>query len=299
MNLTIGWIIAMFSVIGGYVGVSLHGSTEPVSFYAVGNALYHLWQPFEYLIIIGASFGAMIASNKKRVLSKIWLAVRNIFKPNKINKDSNVELLCLMFELTQKIKRNGLMSLEADIEDPQSSPIFNKYKTVKNDQKMVDFITDYLRMMLAGSMDLIQFESLMEQEIEVLNDEARTPAVAVHTMADGLPAFGIVAAIMGVVIAMQYINDPAVGEKIAAAMVGTFLGVLLAYAIVTPVAKVLEHNAEVEIRPYSAVKAILLAHLNNFPPSASVEFGRKVLYSDQRPTFEELEEGTREVIRAK
>jgi chemotaxis protein MotA len=118
-------------------------------------------------------------------------------------------------------------------------------------------------------------------------------------MADGLPAFGIVAAIMGVVISMQYINDPSVGEKIAAAMVGTFLGVLLSYAIVSPVAKVLEHNAEVEIRPYSAVKAILLAHLNNFPPSAAVEFGRKVLFSDQRPSFEELEEGTREVVRAK
>ncbi|MBU3599748.1 flagellar motor stator protein MotA [Polynucleobacter sp. 30F-ANTBAC] len=299
MNLTIGWIIAIFSVIGGYVGVSLHGSTEPISFYAVGNSLFHLWQPFEYLIIIGASFGAMIASNKKRVLSKIWLAVRNIFKPNKINKESNVELLCLMFELTQKIKRNGLMSLESDIEEPQTSPIFNRYPTVRDDQKMIDFITDYLRMMLAGSMDLVQFESLMEQEIDVLHDEASTPAVAVHTMADGLPAFGIVAAIMGVVISMQYINDPSVGEKIAAAMVGTFLGVLLSYAIVSPVAKVLEHNAEVEIRPYSAVKAILLAHLNNFPPSAAVEFGRKVLFSDQRPSFEELEEGTREVVRAK
>jgi len=138
---------------------------------------------------------------------------------------------------------------------------------------------------------------LMQQEIEVLEEELLVSADAVHTVADGLPAFGIVAAIMGVVIALQSINQPSIGEKIASAMVGTFLGVLLSYSIVTPIAKVLEHDADTELRPYSAVKAILLAYLNNFPPFAAVEFGRKVLYSDQRPSFDDLETDTREILR--
>ena len=155
-----------------------------------------------------------------------------------------------------------------------------------------------MRMMLGGSMNLGQFESLMEQEIEVLEEELRVSADAVHTVADGLPAFGIVAAIMGVVIALQSINQPSIGEKIAAAMVGTFLGVLLSYSIVTPLAKILEHNADVDLRPYSSVKAILLAFLNDFPPFAAVEFGRKVLYTDQRPSFEDLELRTREILRS-
>jgi chemotaxis protein MotA len=245
------------------------------------------------LIIFGAALGTLVAANKARNLKNLGRAFSRIFVRASTTRETNVQLLNLMFELLQRVKRDGPRSVEVDIENPAASPLFVKFPKVLANARLVEFITDYFRMMLDGSVTLGQLEGVMHQEIEVLHEEQIQPSHSMMTLADSLPAFGIVAAIMGVVIAMQYINDPSVGEKIAAAMVGTFLGVLLAYAIVTPVAKVLEHNAEVEIRPYSAVKAILLAHLNNFPPSAAVEFGRKVLYSDQRPTFEELEDAGR------
>jgi chemotaxis protein MotA len=295
MNLTIGLTLALICIFGGYVGVSLGG--EEHSLNTVLTALGHLWQPFEFIIIIGASFGAMVASNKGRVLKKIWKSFKGIFVSQTAGMTSNRELLCLMFELIQKINRNGMKSVEEDIEAPLTSPLFQKYPLVLSDGRLTAFISEYMRMMLGGTMNLAQFESLMQQEIEVLEEELLVSADAVHTVADGLPAFGIVAAIMGVVIALQSINQPSIGEKIASAMVGTFLGVLLSYSIVTPIAKVLEHDADAELRPFSAVKAILLAYLNNFPPFAAVEFGRKVLYSDQRPSFDDLEKDTREILR--
>jgi chemotaxis protein MotA len=296
MNLTVGLLLALGCIFGGYVGVSLHSSgwnTDDAL-----NALYHLWQPWEFVIIIGASFGAMVASNKGRVLKKIAVALKKMFTSNAVSLHTNEDLLCLMFELVQKISRGGMRSVEEDIESPKASAMFMKYPSVLANERLTSFISEYARMMLGGSMNLAQFESLMQQEIEVLEEELMVPADAVHTVADGLPAFGIVAAIMGVVIALQSINQPDIGEKIAAAMVGTFLGVLLSYSVVSPIAKVLEHDAEVELRPYYAVKAILLAYLNKFPPFAAVEFGRKVLFSDQRPSYEDLEKATREIMRS-
>ena len=239
----------------------------------------------------------MVASNKGRVLKKIGVALKKIFSPNAISLKTNQALLCLMFELVQKISRGGMRSVEEDIENPQASPLFMRYPTVLANDRLTSYISEYARMMLGGSMNLAHFDSLMQLEIEVLEEELMVPSDAVHTVADGLPAFGIVAAIMGVVIALQSINQPDIGEKIAAAMVGTFLGVLLSYSIVSPVAKVMEHDAEVELRPFYAVKAILLAYLNKFPPFAAVEFGRKVLFSDQRPSYEDLEKETREIMR--
>jgi chemotaxis protein MotA len=189
------------------------------------------------------------------------------------------------------------MSLEGDIEEPESSPLFEKYPEILKDHHLVDFITDYLRMMLGGSLDVIQIESLMEQELDVHHTEAHIPVNAVTNVGDGLPAFGIVAAVMGVVHTMGSIGLPPaeLGKLIGAALVGTFLGILLAYAFVSPVAKVLEQKADAEGRFYMAIKAILIASLNNFPPAAAVEFGRKVLFSYQRPSFAELDEGTKAV----
>jgi chemotaxis protein MotA len=295
MNLSVGLLIALGCIFGGYVGVSIHNDGWNLD--GALNALYHLWQPWEYVIIIGASFGAMVASNKGRVLKKIGVALKKIFSPNAISLKTNQALLCLMFELVQKISRGGMRSVEEDIENPQASPLFMRYPSVLANARLTSYISEYVRMMLGGSMNLAQFESLMQQEIEVLEEELMVPSDAVHTVADGLPAFGIVAAIMGVVIALQSINQPDIGEKIAAAMVGTFLGVLLSYSIVSPIAKVMEHDAEVELRPFYAVKAILLAYLNKFPPFAAVEFGRKVLFSDQRPSYEDLEKETRDIMR--
>ena len=283
MNIPIGWIIAMACALGGY---ALHG----------GNVMV-LWQPTEVLTIVGAAVGTMIAAKTPTNLKEMFSALGGAFNTAKTVKQKSLDLLCLMFEILQKIKRDGLMSLEGDIEEPESSPLFEKYPDILKDHHLVDFITDYLRMMLGGSLDVIQIESLMEQELDVHHQEAHIPVNAVTNVGDGLPAFGIVAAVMGVVHTMGSIGLPPaeLGKLIGAALVGTFLGILLAYAFVSPVAKVLEQKAEAESRAYMAVKAILIASLNNFPPAAAVEFGRKVLFSYQRPSFAELDEGTKAV----
>jgi chemotaxis protein MotA len=283
MNIPIGWIIAMACALGGY---ALHG----------GNIMV-LWQPTEVLTIVGAAVGTMIAANTPTNLKKMFAGLGGAFKGAGNVKQKSLDLLCLMFEILQKIKRDGLMSLEGDIEEPESSPLFEKYPEILKDHHLVDFITDYLRMMLGGSLDVIQIESLMEQELDVHHTEAHIPVNAVTNVGDGLPAFGIVAAVMGVVHTMGSIGLPPaeLGKLIGAALVGTFLGILLAYAFVSPVAKVLEQKADAEGRFYMAIKAILIASLNNFPPAAAVEFGRKVLFSYQRPSFAELDEGTKAV----
>jgi len=262
-----------------------------------GGHIMVLWQPTEVLTIVGAAVGTMIASNSMINLKKTFAALGGAFKGKTNIKQMHLDLLCLMFEILQKIKRDGLMSLEGDIEEPEASPLFEKYPLIVKDHHLVDFITDYLRMMLGGSLDVIQIESLMEQELDVHHQETHIPVASVTNVGDGLPAFGIVAAVMGVVHTMGSIGLPPaeLGKLIGAALVGTFLGILLAYAIVSPVAKVLEQNAEADTRAYMAVKAILIASLNNFPPAAAVEFGRKVLFSYQRPTFAELDEGTKAV----
>jgi chemotaxis protein MotA len=283
MNIPIGWIIAMGCALGGY---ALHGGHVGV-----------LWQPTEVLTIVGAAVGTMLASNTPTNLKAVFAALGSAFKSAGAVKKFHLDLLCLLFEILQKIKRDGLMSLEADIEEPDASPLFEKYPEILADHHLVDFITDYLRMMLGGALDLVQIESLMEQEIDVHHQEGYIPVASVTQVGDGLPAFGIVAAVMGVVHTMGSIGLPPaeLGKLIGAALVGTFLGILLAYAFVQPVAKVLEQKLALDARSYMAVKAVLIASLNNFPPAAAIEFGRKVLYMEQRPTFQELDEGTKAV----
>lgn len=273
----------MGCALGGY---ALHG----------GNVMV-LWQPTEVLTIVGAAIGTMLASNTVANLKATFAALGSAFKSASGVKAFHLDLLCLLFEILQKIKRDGLMSLEADIEDPETSTLFEKYPAVLKNHHLTDFITDYLRMMLGGALDLVQIESLMEQELDVHHQEGHIPVSAVTNVADGLPAFGIVAAVMGVVHTMGSIGLPPaeLGKLIGAALVGTFLGILLAYAFVQPVAKILEQNLSTETRAFMAVKAVLIASLNNFPPAAAIEFGRKVLFSDQRPTFLELDEGTKAV----
>ena len=279
MNIPIGWIIAMGCALGGY---ALHGGHVGV-----------LWQPTEVLTIVGAAVGTMLASNTPTNLKAVFAALGSAFKSAGAVKKFHLDLLCLLFEILQKIKRDGLMS----IEEPDASPLFEKYPEILADHHLVDFITDYLRMMLGGALDLVQIVSLMEQEIDVHHQEGYIPVASVTQVGDGLPAFGIVAAVMGVVHTMGSIGLPPaeLGKLIGAALVGTFLGILLAYAFVQPVAKVLEQKLALDARSYMAVKAVLIASLNNFPPAAAIEFGRKVLYMEQRPTFQELDEGTKAV----
>lgn len=283
MNIPIGYIITIVCALGGY---ALHGGDVKA-----------LWQPTELLTIGGAAVGTMVASNSPAFIKKLVSVFGLAFKPASATKRRALDLLCLMYELLNKIRKDGLMSIESDIEDPMSSKLFEKYPSIKNDHHLVDFITDYLRMMLSGTLNLIQLETLIERELEVHHHEENIPVVMLQKTADALPAFGIVAAVMGVVQTMASIGLPPaeLGKLIAAALVGTFLGILLSYCFVGPIASILEQRNEQEHKLFEAVKVVLLAHLNNFPPPVSVEFGRKILFEKQRPSFKELDEATKAV----
>lgn len=283
MNIPLGYIITIACALGGFV---MHGG-DPKA----------LWQPNELLTIGGAAIGTMIASNSPMFVKKLLATLPLAFKPFGANKRRALDLLCLMYELLNKIRKDGLMSIESDIEEPMSSKIFDKYPSVKNDHHLVDFITDYLRMMLSGSLNVIQIESLIDRELEVHHHDENMPVGMLQKTADALPAFGIVAAVMGVVQTMASIGLPPaeLGKLIAAALVGTFLGILMSYCFVGPIASILEQRLEQESKLFETVKVVLLAHLNNFPPPVSVEFGRKVLFANQRPSFKELDEETKAV----
>jgi chemotaxis protein MotA len=202
-----------------------------------------------------------------------------------------MELMALLYEILAKARKEGLMSIEADVENPHDSPLFQKFPNISADHHLVEFITDYLRMMVSGNMNSHEIENLMDSEIETHHHEAHAPMNAIQGVGDGLPAFGIVAAVLGVVKTMASVGQPpaVLGQMIAGALVGTFLGILLAYGFVSPLAKLLEQKADEGHKELQCVKITLLASLQGYAPAIAVEFGRKVLFSTERPSFQELE----------
>ncbi|PUE37889.1 flagellar motor stator protein MotA [Limnohabitans sp. Hippo4] len=281
MNIPIGWLIAFTAAFGGFVWL--------------GGEATQLWVPEEFLIIFGAAAGTLVASNKWRNLKNLIRSFGRIFVRAETNKTANLALLCLMFELLQKIKRDGSLSIEADITAPSTSALFAKYPAVLKHNRLLEFITDYFRMMMDGTVTLSQLETVMAQEIEVLNQESLEPSDSMITLSDSMPAFGIVAAIVGVIHTLASIklgkSPGEIGASIASALTGTLLGVFSAYALFAPIARTLEQNAASDVKPFEAVKEILIAYYSNFSPLVAVEYGRKVLFTDQRPSMSELEAG--------
>jgi chemotaxis protein MotA len=281
MNIPIGWLIALSCALLGYAWL--------------GGHFTQLWVPQEYLVIFGAALGTLIASNKFRNFKNLIQGIWRLFFNRGQSKDDNLALLCLMFELLQKIKRHGVLSLEADIESPHASTLFAKYPAVLKKERLLEFITDYFRMMLDGTVTLTQLDTVMSQEIDVMHQESLAPSQSMATLADSLPAFGIVAAIIGVIHTLSTITEGKspgeIGASIASALVGTLLGVFSAYAVFSPIANNLDQKAEEDLRPFEAIKEILIASYSNFSPVIAVEYGRKVLFSDQRPSMIELEAG--------
>lgn len=278
MKLVVGLLIVISSVLGGYV--LAHG------------VLAALWQPYELIIIAGGAFGAFIIANPGKVIKSVFANLPTLFKGNPYSKQDYLDLLSLMYDLFSKARKEGLMALENDVEEPGESEIFKKYPKIAADHHVMDFITDYLRLMVGGSMNPFELENLMDLELETHHEEAEIPSHSVTTVSDGLPGFGIVAAVMGVVITMGSLGEPpeVLGAHIAAALVGTFLGILLAYGFVGPMGAALGHRAREEAKFLECVKVCILATLNGYTPQIAVEFGRKVIYSTERPGFYELED---------
>lgn len=278
MFVIIGYIITCACVLGGYA--------------LAGGSLGVLWQPLELLIIGGAAAGAFITGNDMKSLKAFTMALPKLLKGSRHTQAMYLELLSLMFETLSKVRKEGLMSIEQDVEEPENSALFNKYELVASDHHLMEFITDYLRMMVGGNLNAFEIENLMDNELETHHQEAHGPISNMSKLADGLPAFGIVAAVMGVVKTMASVGKPPseLGEMIAHALVGTFLGILLAYGFVTPLANLMESRGSEESKAYECVKLTLLASINGYAPALSIEFGRKCLFSTERPSFKELEE---------
>ena len=278
MLVIIGYVVICACVFGGFV--------------ASGGHMAALFQPLELLMIGGAAAGSMFVGNNGKALKATMKALPTVFKGSAYTKEMYMELMSLLFDVLSKVRKEGLMSIEGDIESPEASPLFSKYPLVLADHHVVEFMADYLRLMVSGNMDAFQIENLMDNEIETHHQEGHVPAHVIAKLGDGLPAFGIVAAVMGVVHTMESVGIPPaeLGILIAKALVGTFLGILLAYGFVTPLSSVLEQKLEESTKMFQTVKVTLLASLNGYAPALAVEFGRKVLYSTERPTFAELEE---------
>jgi len=274
----IGYVLVMGSIFGGYA--------------MAGGHLGGLWQPLEVVMIAGGAIGAFVAANSLHGLKHTLSALGGSFKGSAVSKTYFLEVLGLLFELLAKVRKEGLMSLEGDVEEPEKSVIFGKYPTILADHHLVEFITDYLRMMVGGNLNAMEIETLMDNEIETHHHEAMHPSHAVAKLADATPAFGIVAAVMGVVHTMESLHLPPseLGILIGHALVGTFLGILISYGFFAPLVSVLEAKAGEAGKVYQVVKVVLLASLNGFAPQTCVEFGRKVLFSTERPNFREMEE---------
>jgi chemotaxis protein MotA len=277
MLVLIGYLVVLGSVFGGFA--------------LAGGHLAALIQPIEFLMIGGAAAGAFVVGNTMKTLKATVRALPSVLKGSKYTKAVYMELMAMQFEILQKVRKEGLMSIERDVDNPNESPLFSKYPKVNGDHHLVEFITDYLRLMVSGNLNAFEIESLMDNEIDTHHHEAEAPAHAVQRVGDACPAFGIVAAVMGVVHTMASVGLPPseLGMLIAHALVGTFLGVLLAYGFVGPLASVLEEKAAESTKVLQCIKVTLLASMNGYAPALAVEFGRKVLYSTERPTFVELE----------
>lgn len=278
MFVIVGYIIVLVCVFGGFA--------------LAGGHLASLFQPIELLQIGGAAIGAFFVGNNMKAIKATIAAVPKLFSGSRYTKELYMELMSLLFDVLSKVRKEGLMSIEGDIDSPNDSPLFSKYPMVLEDHHIVEFMSDYLRLMVSGNMDAFQIENLMDNEIETHHHEGMVPAGALAKLGDGMPAFGIVACVMGVVHTMESVGIPPseLGLLIAKALVGTFLGILLAYGFVGPLATLHEQKLEESTKMFQCVKVTLLASLNGYAPALAVEFGRKVLYSTERPSFSELEE---------
>ncbi|NDF12724.1 MAG: flagellar motor stator protein MotA [Proteobacteria bacterium] len=280
MLFPIGMLVVIGSVLGGYV---MHG-----------GHLVVLWQPTEFIVIFGAGIGSFIIGNPSHVSKGALSRFKTLFKGKPYTTQSYLDLLCFMFTVFKIMKTKGMLELESHIENPHESDMFNKFPSFAADHHAVEFFCDYIRILTMGVDDFYQMEDLMDKELETHHHEGVTQATAMNTMAEAFPALGIVAAVQGVIITMGSITEPpeVLGHLIGGALVGTFLGVLLCYGIFGPIASFMNKFVDAESKYYEVIKIGIISHMKGNAPMISVEFARKVITSDVRPSFKELEEAT-------
>ena len=282
MNFIIGLITTVACTMGGYI---LQGGHMEVLIKAA---------PLELLIMGGTVAGGFIIANPGVVAKRTLRGFGMLLKKPKYSKASYVELLCMMYQVFKLVKTKGLLTLEQHIENPHESSLFGEFPGFQNDHHATDFFCDYLRLVTLGSDKPYEIEALMDQELDVHHGEDHAVVTAVQNIADGLPAIGIVAAVLGVIHTMGSISEPpeVLGRLIGGALVGTFMGVWIAYGAVGPMANSMKAILEADSKYLECLKIGLLAHLQGCAPSVSIEYARKTLLSHVRPTFAEVEEAT-------
>lgn len=278
MLVIIGAIVVLVSIIGGLL-------------IAGGNPLA-LIVPAEYIIIGGAALGSLLIANPMTTLRRIISGAIGTIKGLKVNKNAYIELLQLLYELFQFAKREGLIAIEAHIENPDSSSIFSKYPTFLSNRVAVEFLSDTLKVVLSGGVPAHDLEELMDLDIENIQEEETVPSMSLQTLAEAFPGLGIVAAVMGIIVTMASVSEgaEAVGHHVAAALVGTFLGVLMCYGIIGPMASLMNKIVQKEIKYLIAIKAGLLAFAKGAPASVAIEYARRSIDPENRPSFQDTEE---------
>jgi chemotaxis protein MotA len=278
MIFIIGVVVVLASVLGGYM--------------ANGGHLFILWQPFEFVIIVGAAIGGFIIANPKPVIARSAKVVGELLKGPKYTKENYLAVLSLLYMLFKLARTKGMLALESHVEKPDESALFQQFPSVTANHHAMTFLCDYLRLLTLGTDNAFEMEALMDEEIETHHAEGHQVAEAFQTVADSLPALGIVAAVLGVIHTMGLITEPpaVLGHSIGGALVGTFLGVLLSYGFVGPIARSLGGIYDAETKYFQCIKAGLLAYVQGYAPAVAVEFARKALTSNVRPTFYEVED---------
>jgi chemotaxis protein MotA len=281
----LGFLLVIIGTFGGYT--LLGGKLDIIL----------LVLPFEAMIILGSALGAFIAGNTMHVVKETVKGLKCLVKPEAHTKESYLELLSVLYMLFKLARTKGWLSLETHIEEPEESELFKQFPDFYENKHAVTFLCDYLRIISLGNENPHEIEALMDEEIETLTHEKMHPSHSVQTMADGIPALGIVAAVLGVIKTMSAITEPpeVLGKLIGSALVGTFIGVWAAYGFVGPIASSLGDRAESEVMYYKCMKLGILAFLNGAAPQVAVEFSRKFLPQNVQPDFNELEDKLNEL----
>ena len=283
MFVIIGFAIVTVSIVGGYL--MEHGN------------LSVLFQPAELLIIGGAAVGGFVVASPLKVIKAVFSATARMFSHKTRTKEDYMEALMLLNGIFYKIRQQGLVSIESDVDNPEESGLFNQYPVIMKNHHAITFITDTLRTVMTTTIAPHELESLIDNELESHHEEALLPSQMMSFVADSLPGLGIVAAVLGVVITMGKINEPpaVLGHSVGAALVGTFLGVLLCYGYVGPMSKNLAYIAAENMQYLNVLKVAMLAFIGGgSAPKVAVEFGRRVIPTDVKPSFTEMEESFRQ-----
>ncbi len=278
MQALVGVVVIALTVFGGFM---MHG----------GN-LRVIWEPMEFLIIAGAGFGALVMGNPRHVLAEMWLQLKQIVSSRKQAQEFQRQLLLLMYELLQTAA-GGLKALDMHVEEPHKSPLFQNYPLILRETKLLHFIVDNFRLMAMGKINAHELEGVLDQELEAIHEELVQPSKSLQKIAEAMPGFGILAAVLGIVTAMYTVGEGAnsaeIAERVGSAMVGTFIGIFLCYAVLDPIANLLKQFVKHELSALECVKVVLVTHVAGKPSLLAIDAGRRLVQLNIKPSFAELE----------